>query len=333
MESSIKQRDYTWDILKFLLIVLVILGHWLLNNLNGSSVNRIVYNFRGLFTIPLFIFISGYFSRKKTTDKFIKQILNLLETYIVVQILYEVSSYYLLHKAFTFRALFTPNYSAWFLLSLMFWRMMVQFIPEKWLKSKLIVPACVMISIAAGFIPVGYAFSLQRTLALSPFFVCGYILRGSVKFGNTPEKLKWVCISVILAVFVGSCVFLDRDIKHIFWCSQSYYLPDGLTWSLLFYRTIFLVVAATMVFCILKVFPESKNMSFLSRLGEDTLYYYVYHVLVMRVGQIFIHRFNLPLTFPAMLLYTLCTIILIFYILKISFFRKILNPFSSFIQK
>lgn len=125
MSSKVKQRDNTWDVLKFFLIVLVILGHWLSNNMKDNAVNCIVYNFRGLFTIPLFVFISGYFSRKKERKTFFHQILNLLETYMVVQILYVASSYFLLHKPFSWAAIYTPNYAAWFLLSLVFWRVLL----------------------------------------------------------------------------------------------------------------------------------------------------------------------------------------------------------------
>ena len=329
-----KQREFTWDVLKFLLIVFVILGHWLLNNLNGDSLNRVVYQYRGLFTMPLFVFISGYFSRKKETDKFIRQMLNLFETYVIVQILYVVSLYVLFHVPFKLKMLYIPDYSAWFLLSLMFWRVIVQVTPEKWLKSKFIVPFCVLISLVAGFLPVNQELSLQRTLAFSPFFVCGYLLKGEIKFGTAGNKMKWLCTGVLIAVFVVCCVFSDKDITNVFYCRDNYYNQfDGLLWEPLLFRTAFLVVATIMVFCILKVFPKSKKGSFLSQLGADTMYYYVYHVLVMRVGLVVIRHYDLPLTFPAILLYTLLTVVLIFFVVKISFFRKLINPISSYFQK
>ena len=65
MEAMVKQRDYTWDVLKLFLIVLVVLGHWLQKNYVNNTVNLVVYNIRGLFVIPLFVFVSGYFFRKK----------------------------------------------------------------------------------------------------------------------------------------------------------------------------------------------------------------------------------------------------------------------------
>lgn len=332
MDSIIKQRDNTWDVLKFFLIVLVILGHWLYNNMKDNAINCVVYNFRGLFTIPLFVFISGYFSRKKERKAFFNQMLHLLETYIVVQVLYVASSYFLLHKPFSWAVIYTPNYAAWFLLSLVFWRVLLQIISEKYLNSELIVPICVAVSLVAGFIPIGIELSIQRTLAFSPFFFCGYYLRNRVEFGSATSKMKWVSACVFLAVFVGSCIFLNRDISFIIWCSSNYYSPHYSVWTLLLFRLFFLVIAAMMVFCILIVFPKQKKASIWGSMGKDTLYYYVYHVLVMRVGIVLIHHFNLSLALPAMILYTILTVVLIYFLVKISFFRNILNPISTSVR-
>ncbi len=331
MESKQKQRDHTWDVLKFILIVLVILGHWLFNNYD-NTINRIAYNFRGLFTIPLFVFISGYFSRKKDTSQFVNQLLHLFETYVIVQVLFVVSSYFLLHRPFAWKAIYTPNYAAWFLLSLIYWRVLLQVIPEKWLTSKLIVPICILVSLVAGFIPIENELAIQRTLAFSPFFVCGYHFKQKIEFGTASYRMNWLCVCVIIAVLIGSCIFLNRDVTYVIWCSSSYYTPHHSIWALFSFRIFFLAVASTMAFCILKIIPKTKNSSLLSRMGEDTMYYYVYHVLIMRVGIVIINHFHLPLAFPAMIMYTILTVVLIYFLVKIKLFRNILNPVSNFIQ-
>lgn len=62
----IQNRNSEFDVLKGILIILVILGHWLEYGL-GNYLNRVVFNYIYLFHMPLFILISGYFSKK--TDK------------------------------------------------------------------------------------------------------------------------------------------------------------------------------------------------------------------------------------------------------------------------
>lgn len=332
MNSQLKQRDYTWDVLKFFLIVTVILGHFLYDNMKDNAINCIVHNYIYLFHMPLFVFISGFFSRKNKKEDCLYKMFQLLETYIVVQFFYVTSAYFLLHIPFSWRYFYTPSYAAWYLLSLIIWRVLLQIAPEKLLNSRLIVPICITVSLAAGFIPVGVELSIQRTLAFSPFFFCGYYLKKRMGFGLASLKMKCFCVGVIFATFVGSCIFLNRDVSFVVWCSSSYYSPHHSAWTLLLFRTFFLVIAAMMVFCILMVFPKQKNPSIWSRMGEDTLYYYVYHVLVMRVGMVAIRHFDLSLAFPAMLLYTILTVVLINFLVKISFFRNILNPISSYVR-
>ena len=57
-----KTRDSYFDNLKTILIFLVVLGHF--TNLNNSvplmgAINNVIYSFH----MPIFIFISGYFSK------------------------------------------------------------------------------------------------------------------------------------------------------------------------------------------------------------------------------------------------------------------------------
>ncbi|WP_369077386.1 acyltransferase family protein [Fibrobacter sp. HC4] len=56
-------RDKSLDALKYMLIVCVIFGHCLGNYYENSAICRGIYNFINLFHMPLFIFLSGYFSK------------------------------------------------------------------------------------------------------------------------------------------------------------------------------------------------------------------------------------------------------------------------------
>ena len=333
MEKRIKQRDYTWDVLKFPLIVLVILGHWLQYNYKSNTTNLVVYNYRSLFTIPLFVFISGYFSRKKDKKEFFKDIIHLFETYLMVQILYLVSSYFLLHKPITWQAIYIPKAAAWFLLSLLSWRVLLQAVPECYWESKWAIPACVVLSLASGFIPISMAFSMQRTIAFLSFFVCGYYLKRRIRFGFTPPIKKGLCVSILIIVFVCSFFVLDRDISFVTWCKFCYNsYPTFLPWTLLLLRALYLLVAAVMMFCILKLFPHVQNPILLSQLGSDTLFYYVYHIPVMWIGITLIRHYHLSLEFPAMMCYTLVSLMLLYLMGKVRLFRWLLNPITSILD-
>lgn len=328
MGSETVQRDYTWDSLKFVLIVFVILGHWLEYGLDVFP-NRVVFNYIYLFHMPLFIFISGCFSKKKENDSFVKDILHLTETYIIVQILYVLTSYLFQHKPFSWLQLYMPNAAAWYLLSLISWKIILQVLPDGWTEKQFMLPFLLIISLLAGFIPVENELSLQRTLAFMPFFFLGYLLKQKIQFGTTSLSQKLLSVIVLLSVLVVSFFLLNRDISFITWCKFDYYKPSYSALVLLFMRALYLTIATVLLYCVLKVFPRVLQPNLMSRLGSDTLFYYVYHIIVMRLGIIIIRHFHLPMVFPAMLLYTLISIFILFLMGKLKPLRWLLNPISS----
>lgn len=65
MNKQVTERDPYWDSLKFILIFIVVYGHMIETCVEISSFNQDTYNFIYIFHIPLFVFISGQFSRMK----------------------------------------------------------------------------------------------------------------------------------------------------------------------------------------------------------------------------------------------------------------------------
>ncbi len=204
------QRDYYWDCLKFVLILLVVYGHVLnattLPDDFSSGMARFIY----LFHMPLFIFISGRFSHIGDRNKYKHGIWRLLETYILFMLLTTFLKFGLIpfisfatHRASSISInweeaidyfIATPSY-LWYLLTLVYYRLMVYFMPEGFvIYKKRVLVISFIISLASGFVPVGYTLSIQRTLALLPFFVMGYY---SVDFdvkeriGRVPIAIAW----------------------------------------------------------------------------------------------------------------------------------------------
>lgn len=131
-----------------------------------------------MFHMPLFVALSGYFSHKKSIKNFFLSSLRLLEPLVLFQVICII-----LNRAFTISEIFTPWWILWYLLSLFFWRTILQFLPQKIIDIKWIVLVCsVIISIIAGFSPFTKFMSLQRTFAFLPFFFIGYYLREANAF-------------------------------------------------------------------------------------------------------------------------------------------------------
>lgn len=101
-------RDEFWDVTKALLIFTVVLGHTLEINLD-NRINLALYNTIYTFHMPLFVFLSGYFSKKyNDISSFWSSSGKILETCLVFQILSIIIEYFFITYIFSSLYLF-PN--------------------------------------------------------------------------------------------------------------------------------------------------------------------------------------------------------------------------------
>ena len=125
-----KERIFYFDTIKFILIYLVVLGHVLEPN-RALSWNSEIYTSIYLFHMPLFIILSGYFTKKKEDfGEFKQDSFRLLETFIVLHIfsvIFQITYYGIIKLS----SLLVPGFASWYLLSLFFWRCFLQYIPNK----------------------------------------------------------------------------------------------------------------------------------------------------------------------------------------------------------
>lgn len=71
-----------------------------------------------------------------------------------------------------------PGFASWYILSLLCWRMSLQFIPNYWLNSpSSFMVGSLIVSLLAGYLPVGGSFSVQRTFSMFPFFMLGFCIK------------------------------------------------------------------------------------------------------------------------------------------------------------
>lgn len=173
--TELKRNSY-FDTIKFILIFLVVFGHILETKMGHSLICNELHAFIYLFHMPLFIFISGYFSHRNDKKKFWQSESRLLETLVVFHVgslVYKLA----VNQSLGLNDLVIPGFGSWYLLSLICWKAILQILPEKWLKPLPLMMASIAISLLGGFVPIGGALSVQRTLSLFPFFVIGHIVR------------------------------------------------------------------------------------------------------------------------------------------------------------
>lgn len=322
-----KVRDERIDAVKFWLIVLVITGHVIMRKeFAGSTACAVLWNWRAIFVIPLFVFISGYFSRKKDKKDFWPSILKILEPLIIFHIIGLI--FYV--DTISIKKILTPWFLLWYLLSLIYWRIMLQIIPDKILKhKKLILISAFCISILAGFLPFNRVLSLQRTLALMPFFFLGYYMKGKNLY--LPDKYKPFC-AVFLIVIFALLSFYPHRIDN---------LLNAFPYKNIYGAAIRMIAFAVAIPMSIAFINVCYYTPWIARQGRLTMQYYLYHALIIPPNSAVIipplimiaDKLNIPMSFISAVIIIIVTIIGIGLILKIPYIKMLTNPSSFFVKK
>ena len=316
-----KVRDERIDSVKYCLIVVVIAGHVIEYSETMTSI--IVWKWIYIFHMPLFIFISGYFSRKKDKELW-PSIWKLLEPLIVFQTVAIITK--LINGGETSLIdILTPWYVLWYLLSLIYWRLLLQVIPESILRNaKLILPTAFGISILTGFLPIDNFLSLHRTFAFLPFFFLGYCMRGKNLF--LPKKYQPLCF-LFLILMVAVPLFFPQYLGIL-----THSIPFGSIYDGGFYnaakRMIVFSLAIPMSIAFINVCP---NNPWIARQGRLTMQYFIYHALAIIPLIVITMELNIPMSFVTATIYIIVLTVGIGMASRLSYFTKFTNP-SSFLK-
>ena len=320
-----RKRDLYWDSLKFVLIFLVVYGHIAQNYSGDSQFNMDIYKLIYLFHMPLFIFVSGRFSLIRDRKKYMKGILRLLETYIVFQII-RTTIPILLGGEFTFKCITTPNWILWYLVALILWRLMVYFIPERILKQRkkvLLMSFC--ISLVAGFIPIGYPFSVQRILSFLPFFVMGYY-SSEFDIQQYINKIpKFLAVSVFVIAFMLLFFVLDIDLALVHHGSYPYYHETFYTLFLFGSRCIFILSAIILGIMVMRLVPTNATIA---KWGCETMFIFIYHSFAVNALDAIIKRDWIPQYELLLFVYAIIIISGLLLLAHFAPLKILLNPVS-----
>lgn len=328
-----KQRDNYWDTLKWVLMALVVFGHVLgAAPYPAGSAKLAVSNCIYLFHMPLFIFVSGRFSVVHDRRRYLRGILRLLETYLVFQLLLGALNLYNGETTLS-TALTCPYFALWYLMSLIGWRLLVLMIPPNWLMRRKVLSVAIgfAISLIAGMLPVGKAFSLQRTLAFLPFFMAGYVsanldVKAFVKRIPLPVALLLIAVPVALVVHYNCRMGLF--LRHTLYYSFPYNMETGIQLRrCLLTRGICLTAAVMASIGIMRLVGSAEQ---LAQWGRSTLFIYIAHIFIVKyLLTPALTQGLLPDGIGWLAGYSLLALLLLSLIAQARWSAPLLNPLSS----
>lgn len=316
-----KTRSMFWDNYKGILITLVVLGHFLfayfihIDKSFATTITTFIY----LFHMPAFIFTTGYLSKSENVFKK-KSYIKLLIIYFIFNTFLMIFDKVLNGSNFS---LLVPYYSYWYLISVIFWRLIIR--PLSNIKGLL--PLSIIVSLLIGFWPeVGNRLSIVRTIAFFPFFVLGY----KYDFKNLKQKLlksskpRLIIMSFVTSIFFTFLLIISYKFNFSFRYLLYYHYKD---FSEVFIRVFLILIAFISIFLIYFSLPN-KKLAFISKWGKNCLLIYLIHRPITLIFQkIFTYQ-----TYDK--IYVIYSLIATFFTLLIfgsDMVNKYFNKFISFL--
>jgi len=269
------ERNIYLDNVKGLLIFFVVIGHMIEGHIY-NSIWFIPYLYIYIFHMPLFIFISGYFSKKTVNDQVKIFSRFLLPFFVSISLGYVVQSIFIKRLNLNFLV----NYGAlWYFLSLFIMCLLLPIV----IKIRCNILILFFFSLVIGFFSASGTFlSLSRTICFFGYFLLGYYCPISffsyIKNKKIPIVVITLIISILLYFFFTSRYGLQhiRGIVLTLLRSDAYKdMEIGQITGLLF-RAITIPLSILFGVFVLACTPE--KLTILSYLGRASVIIYIFHV-------------------------------------------------------
>ncbi len=212
--SDEKGRDYFFDNAKFLLIVLVVIGHFIEPMMPYIPAAKYLWRVINTLHMPGMIFISGYFSRNyiKNGSINIQRIFNYTVLYLSAQILMYLPKIFF--DSDDMFSIFEAQSGLWYLQCLILWCLVLPLIDR--LKPSYIFTFAVICGLLIGYdYRAGHLVSLSRAISHFPFFLAGYYIRKDTLMKVFNTRIRIISALGSLAVLVFFYFLLPYDVGQL----------------------------------------------------------------------------------------------------------------------
>lgn len=273
-----KTRDPYFDNAKFLAIVLVVFGH-AIEPLRDAPAAHALYLFVYMFHMPVFIIITGYFSRSFafSAGKARKLITNLAVPYVIFETAYSVFRWAAGGKELEI-SLLAPVWLTWFLMAAFFWRLST----PVWRQLRWPVSIAILVALLSGMSELPNTFTMHRTFGLLPFFVIGLKLEPEhFALLRRPACRRAAAVVLLAGLIVAFAVHDRMTIEWAYWRHGNDYLGvSEVTGTVM--RLGMLAASLVLSAAFLALVPARGT--WFSGLGAATLYAYLLHGFLVKLA-------------------------------------------------
>ncbi len=282
MEQRRMVREYQFDSMKALLIFLVVLAH-ILHDFGTNPVGDAMYKIIFSFHMPAFIFVSGYFARYNPKALFAK----LFPLYLLFQFLHYLLDFIgnsvidgqLMTVPLQF---FTPRFTLWYLLAILAYQLLIPVIEvESTGKKVKILIAAIGFGLLMGLTPDNDNFmAMSRIITFLPFFILGYYERQLRIFSRMKQKSgKYgkAAAGLLAGILIVWISIFHEQINDQWFLGTKSYGEGGGTW----YIRLIIYIVAFLWIGILMILIPGREISFVDKIGRNTLSVYLIHGLIV----------------------------------------------------
>lgn len=329
--TKVHERDIGLDSLKAILIILVVFGHGIeyfgLDNSIFTKIKGVIY----VFHMPLFIFISGYFS-KKIENAENKAIRDILIPFFIFNTIYIILERYTKvdEKILGYINIFKPVAAYWYLLSLFIWKILLKYV----VKFRLSIVVIFLLSLYIGLEKEATRFlAFGRTIAFFPYFLIGYYT--TKKHIQNIRKINKIVTIPILFILIGAIYILSNNIINVelFKNAVCYKYVGVENFKGMIIRIFQFCIAILISICLINLIPQKKSI--LSSIGQKTITVYLLSSFIQKILCVFIEKNNINLTDNNIIFMTFCSVstILIVWICSFDKVYEIYNKVIDWIYR
>lgn len=273
-EGTGTARDYLFDNLRAILIILVVWGHLLTSMMGESDVIKSIYYFIFFFHMPAMTFVSGYFSKnleKVRSNAFV----TILIPYVILNILNYFYKVLVIKESLSGFKLLRPYWGLWYLLALFLWK----FFLKDLVKIRFLLPLSFIIALLSGFSSEFADYmALGRTICFFPFFLLGYYCTKEhvERIRKIPRVFSYIAIVVVggLSTYI---VYQDIFKVEVLYLRRPY--PEDIKLKSMLFRCLVYVIAIIMILVLTNVMTARRT--FLTKVGASTMTVYILHLFTI----------------------------------------------------
>ncbi len=274
------ERTQKWDILKIFLMFTVVLGHFCDYHTGNSDIMRSAFLLIYSFHMPLFIFVSGLFSKRMINEKRWDKILGYLVLYFFTKICVFVYNA-VFKQNFDFR-LFGETGLAWFMFALFVFALIT--IGAKRYKPQYVFAVSLLLSLLAGYdSDINSELVLSRIIVFYPFYYAGYCIDPKKAEEFSHGKLKKIAAAAFLIVLTVIAITVTGTylVRPMFTGQHPYTKLDGAADYGFLIRLACYAVSALACISLIILTPDRFGKGFIARRGQYTLPVYIFHYIIM----------------------------------------------------